>query len=70
LVDILVDAKKYFIFQGQELVNIFENIFANYQIDEKSLLRYAGRRNAIPKLKQLLLNHPKIEFSQFNEVTT
>jgi hypothetical protein len=70
LVDILVDDKKYFIFQGQELVNIFENVFANYRIDEKSLQRYARRRNAIPKLKLLLLNHPKIEFSQFDEVTT
>lgn len=67
LVDILVDNEKYFIFQGQELVTIFENAFAHYLIDEKSLLRYAGRRNAIPKLKQFVLNQTQIEFRQFNE---
>lgn len=69
LVDILIDDDKYFIFQGQELVSIFENVFANYWIDEKSLLRYAGRRNAIPKLKQFVLNQTQIKFIQFSEVT-
>lgn len=67
LVDILVDDEKYFIFQGQELVSIFENAFAHYLIDDKSLLRYAGRRNAIPKLKQFVRNQTRIEFRQFNE---
>ena len=42
LVDILVDDEKFYVFQGQELVSIFENVFANYWIDEKSLFRYAG----------------------------
>ena len=69
LVDILVDDEKYYVFQGQELVSIFENVFANYWIDEKSLLRYAGRRNALPKLNQLILNQTQIKFIQFSEVT-
>jgi hypothetical protein len=67
LVDILVDNDKYFIFQGQELASIFDNVFAHYLINEKSLLRYAGRRNAIPKLKQFILNQTQIEFRHFNE---
>jgi hypothetical protein len=69
LVDILVDDEKYYVFQGQELVSIFENVFANYWIDEKSLFRYAGRRNALPKLNQFILNQTQIKFIQFNEDT-
>jgi len=67
LVDILVDDEKYFIFQGQELASIFDNVFSHYLINEKSLLRYAGRRNAFPRLKQFILNQTQIEFRQFNE---
>jgi hypothetical protein len=67
LVDILVDDDKYFIFQGQELVNIFQNAFAQYWIDESSLIRYAGRRNADEKLKQFVLNQAQIEFRLINE---
>ena len=67
LVDILVDDEKYFIFQGQELASIFENVFSHYLINEKSLLRYAGRRNALPRLKQFILDQTQIKFRQFHE---
>ncbi len=62
LVDILADEEKYFIFQGRELVSIFENVFDRYLIDEKSMLRYAGRRNARDKLKQFILSQTQIGF--------
>ena len=67
LVDILVDDEKYFIFQGQELASIFENVFSHYLINEKSLLRYAGRRNALPRLKQFILDQTQIKFRKFHE---
>jgi len=66
LVDILVDDEKYFIFQGQELVSIYENVFDRYLIDEKSMLRYAGRRKAIVKLKHFILSQTQIELMQFD----
>jgi CMP-N-acetylneuraminic acid synthetase len=66
MVDILVDDDRYFLFQGQELASIYENAFAHYLIDEKSMTRYARRRNAVPKLKKFLLNHPRIRFMQFS----
>jgi hypothetical protein len=50
LVDIFVDSDKFFAFQGQELIHIFENAFAAYWINEKTLFRYAGRRNAAARL--------------------
>ncbi len=66
LVDILVDEEKYFIFQGRELVSIYENVFYGYLMDEKSMLRYAGRRKAMDKLKQFILNQTQIEFRLFD----
>ncbi len=65
--DILVDENKYFIYQGQELVSIFENVFGHYLIDENSLLRYAGRRNAVPKLKQFIRAQTQIDLRRFGE---
>jgi hypothetical protein len=69
LVDILVDSDKFFIYQGQELVNIFENAFAQFWIDERSLIRYAGRRTAVAKLKQFIQGQTRIEFKLINEDT-
>jgi hypothetical protein len=67
LVDLLVDEETYFIYQGQELVNIFENAFAQYWIDERSLLRYAGRRNAIAKLQLFISTQTHIELEYFHK---
>lgn len=65
LLDLLVNDNRYYIFQGKELVAIYENVFSRYLIDEKSLLRYAGRRKAIPKLKQFILEKTNIEIAGF-----
>ncbi|MBS4016278.1 MAG: hypothetical protein KGZ86_07605 [Candidatus Latescibacteria bacterium] len=54
LVDIFVDSDKFFAFQGEELVHIFENVFSAYWINEKTLFRYAGRRNAGARLKNFI----------------
>jgi hypothetical protein len=54
LVDIFVDSDKFFAFQGEELAHIFENIFSAYWINEKTLFRYAGRRNAGARLKNFI----------------
>jgi len=61
LVDLLVDDEKFFIFQGNELAMIYNGIFNSYLINQKSLLRYAGRRKAISKLKKFVVNKTQID---------
>lgn len=51
LVDIFVDDEKFFVFQGQELINIYEAAFNTYRINEKTLFRYAKRRKADQKIR-------------------
>ena len=67
LVDIFVDGDKYFFFQGEELVRIFENAFSSYWISEKTLFRYAGRRKASMKLRHFISTQTQIELSQPQE---
>lgn len=64
LVDVFVDSDKFFAFQGEELVHIFENVFAAYWVNEKTLFRYAGRRNAALNLKDFIAQYTDFEFSQ------
>ena len=66
LVDLLIDNDKYYIYQGQELINIFENVFKVYQINETSLKRYAERRNAVQKLRYFIEDQTKIETRVFS----
>ncbi len=54
LVDVFTDKKMFYYYQGQELVNIFENAFEKYQIDERTLFGYARRRKADKKLKDFI----------------
>jgi len=63
LVDIFVDEKKYYSFQGEELVLIFENAFSSYLISEITLFRYAGRRKASKKLRQFISTQTQVELS-------
>jgi hypothetical protein len=64
LVDIFADEDRFFIFQGQELVTIFENAFATYWINEKTLFRYAGRRKVAKELRTFIITQTKIELIQ------
>jgi hypothetical protein len=66
-VDIFVDGEKYFFFQGDELVRIFENAFSSFWISEKTLLRYAGRRKVSVKLRQFISKQTQIQLSQLPE---
>ena len=63
LVDIFADEKKYYSFQGDEMVHIFQNAFSSYWISEKTLFRYAGRRKAAQKLLYFMRTQAMIEFS-------
>lgn len=67
LVDIFVDSDKFFAFQGEELVHIFENSFAAYWISEKTLSRYAGRRKVATKLMEFIESRTVINLSQTQE---
>ena len=60
LVDIYSDEEHFFIFQGQEMINIFENVFASYWINTKTLFRYAGRRKAEEKLRNFIKTQTQI----------
>jgi len=60
LIDIFVEKDFFYPYQGQELINIYNNAFHYYQISLKSLFRYAGRR----KCKELLEEYlQKIHFN-------
>ncbi|HBH11595.1 MAG TPA: hypothetical protein DDX29_00500 [Clostridiales bacterium] len=61
LVDLLVDDEKFFSFQGNELISIYNEVFNSYLINIKSLIRYAGRRKAIPELKKFIINKTQVE---------
>jgi len=70
LVDLLVDDEKYFVYQGRELVSIFENVFDRYMIDVRSLFRYAGRRKADQKLRNFILEKTRVELITIQGDTT
>jgi hypothetical protein len=67
LVDIFVDSDKFFAFQGEELVHIFENVFNAYWINEKTLFRYAGRRNAAARLRNFINTKIMVPLTQTGE---
>ncbi len=54
LVDVYVEKERFFFFQGDELAQIFDNAFASYWVNEKTLFRYASRRATSAKLKLFL----------------
>jgi len=57
LVDLFVEKEFYYPYQGQELINIYENVFRYYKISLKSLNRYADRRKCRDKMKNFLKEH-------------
>ena len=65
LVDILVDKTKFFPYQGEELVNIYENVFERLVVNEDSLIRYAQRRTAVDTLKNFILSQTNIKIRKF-----
>ena len=63
LVDIFSDEDRFFIFHGQEMINIFDNAFSNYWINTKTLFRYAGRRKAAERLKHFINSETQIKLA-------
>lgn len=53
LVDILCDEEFYYL-QGNETYEIYKTALADYSINQKALIRYAGRRSATEKVKQII----------------
>ena len=53
LVDIQCD-KDFFYLQGQEILYMMQNAFANYNIIIGMLLRYASRRNIKPQIEKYI----------------
>ena len=68
LVDIFVDDEMYYVFQGQELVHIFETVYERYKISEKTLFRYAGRRKVSQKIRSFISGETNIRLIQQSEV--
>jgi len=67
LVDLFVDDETFFVYQGRELVTIYESVFNRHPIGEKTLFRYAGRRNARRELETFINTKTDIELIQFGE---
>lgn len=61
LVDVFVNNDLFIFYQGNEMISIFEEAFKTYLIDEPSLFRYAGRRNAAKKLKEFVQTKTNVE---------
>jgi hypothetical protein len=64
LVDIWSDKSRFFMFHGRELVNIYETIFQNYQISEKTLFGYAKRRKVDKKIRSFMIEKTDIQLIQ------
>ena len=60
LVDIVSDRLLRETFSDSEFNNIFDTAFERYIIDESKLLRYAGRRNAVNRIKKYLIPKNRI----------
>jgi len=53
LVDILCDEEFYYL-QGNEVYDIYETALTDFSVNQKALIRYAGRRSATEKVKQII----------------
>ncbi len=54
LVDVFTDQRLFYLFQGKELLNIYENFFKNYSINYSTLFNYANRRGQKENIKKFL----------------
>lgn len=54
LVDLVVDKFTSSLINNSEIYDIYEHCFNQYQIDGRKLMRYARRRNAQKKIKEIL----------------
>ena len=61
LVDLFVDKRIFIMYQGQELINIFEDIWGKYGINFTTLFRYAKRRNAGDDIVKFILEETDVK---------
>lgn len=61
LVDLFVDRKIFAPFQGSELVNIYNNLFKQYDLNVSKLLAYAKRRNKEKVLLDFISKNTKLK---------
>ena len=64
LVDIWADEEKFFMFHGQELVNIYEMAFQNFQVSERTFFWYARRRNVKQEIRAFIAQETAIKLIQ------
>jgi len=57
LVDLFADEKLFYLFQGSELIKIFENAISNYTINFTKLFSYAKRREREQEIKSFITNN-------------
>jgi len=57
LVDIYCDTHQFYIFMGQEIINIYENAFRHYNINIGSLYNYALRRGKKKQIEEFIQNN-------------
>lgn len=55
LVDLFVDAKLLYYYQGQELINIYDHAFSRYTVNVTRLFSYAQRRGKEQDIKAFLV---------------
>ena len=65
LIDLLVDNERFYIYQGLELVNIYNAAFTEFLINEDTLINYAKRRNAEERLRNFILTRTNLELRIF-----
>jgi len=56
LVDLFAEERLFYLYQGAELVHIFENVIKSYSIDYTKLFSYAKRRERDESIKEFLTN--------------
>ena len=57
LVDLFVENKLFYFYQGAELIHVYENAFTNYTLNYTRLFSYAKRREKEQDIKQFMTNH-------------
>ena len=63
LVDLFFENELFRIYQGQELINIFERIFEDYSVNLTTLYRYARNRGIKEKLVNFIVKNTNIKNS-------
>ena len=57
LVDLFIENKLYYFYQGAELMHVYENALKNYTLDYTKLFSYAKRREREQDIKQFMANN-------------